>query len=98
MENSWTLKERKGAGEKPEKKQEVDHKAKACMGWATLLEAWHLLKYQLWQTLTISLQVDLGSARLGVERQGLLSPLNWALRVDRRDRTADAAGGARAQP
>lgn len=71
------------------------------MGWATLLKAWHLLKYQLWQTLTISLQVDLGSARLdggGVERQGLLSPLNWALQVDPRDRTADAAGGARAQP
>lgn len=71
------------------------------MGWATLLEAWHLLKCQLWQTLTISLQVDLGSARLGgggVERQGLLSPLNWALQVDPRDRTADAAGGARAQP
>lgn len=56
---------------------------------------------QLWQTLTISLQVDLGSARLGgggVQRQGLLSPLNWALQVDPRDRTADAAGGARAQP
>lgn len=71
------------------------------MGWATLLEAWHLLKYPLWQTLTISPQVDLGSARLGgggVERQGLLSPLNWALQVDPRDRTADAAGGARAQP
>lgn len=71
------------------------------MGWATLLEAWHLLKYHLWQTLAISLQVDLGSARLGgggVERRGLHSPLNWALQVDPRDRTADAAGGARAQP
>lgn len=63
MENSWALRERKGAGKKPEKNRKLT--TKTCMGWAMLLEAYHLLKHQLWETLTISLQVGLGSPRLG---------------------------------
>lgn len=71
------------------------------MGWTMLLEAWHLLKHQLWETLTISLQVDLGSPRLGRrghEWVGVAFPLNWALQVDPKDGAADAARGARTQP